>query len=153
MVRHPRTWVAVTPAGPRGRGRSLRCKHRTPGCPVAKRPIAVMSVEVTTPVRWLGDVMGDLSSRRGQIVGIDAREPGHVVHALVPLPGLLHYADDLRSITDGRASYQARFSHHRPADGDEPGDGAGVPAPLRPLGPTLAAGAEAEPPPDPSGAD
>jgi elongation factor G len=107
-----------------------------------------MRVDVATPEVWLGDVMGDLNDRRGQIVGIEARLPDQVVRALVPLPDLLDYAEALRTITDGRATYQARFSHWTTTGGDEPDDGAGVPSPLRPIAPTLEAGAAAEPAPD-----
>src|SRR5207253_10178650 len=64
--------------------------------PVLLEP--VLRVEVTTPENWLGDVMGDLSSRRGQIVGIEAREPNQVVRALVPLERMFGYATDLRSM-------------------------------------------------------
>jgi elongation factor G len=79
------------------------------------RPILlepVMRVEVTTPENWLGDVMGDLSSRRGQIVGIEARDPNQVVRALVPLERMFGYATDLRSMTQGRASYSMEFAEY-----------------------------------------
>jgi elongation factor G len=79
------------------------------------RPILlepVMRVEVTTPEQWLGDVMGDLSSRRGQIVGIEARDPNQVVRALVPLERMFGYATDLRSMTQGRASYSMEFAEY-----------------------------------------
>ena len=114
---------------------------------MAKRRIAVMSLEVTTPENWLGDVMGDLTDRRGQIVGIEAREPNQVVRALIALPGLLDYDQVLHAITAGRATYRARFSHWATAGGDEPDDGAGVPSPPRPTDPTLESGA-AQPPRD-----
>jgi elongation factor G len=71
-----------------------------------------MRVEVTTPENWLGDVMGDLSARRGQIVGIEAREPNQVVRALVPLERMFGYATDLRSMTQGRASYSMEFAEY-----------------------------------------
>jgi elongation factor G len=79
------------------------------------RPILlepVMRVEVTTPEQWLGDVMGDLSSRRGQIVGIEARDPNQVVRSLVPLERMFGYATDLRSMTQGRASYSMEFAEY-----------------------------------------
>jgi elongation factor G len=79
------------------------------------RPILlepVMRVEVTTPENWLGDVMGDLSARRGQIVGIEARDPNQVVRALVPLDRMFGYATDLRSMTQGRASYSMEFAEY-----------------------------------------
>jgi elongation factor G len=73
----------------------------------------VMRVEVVTPENWLGDVMGDLSSRRGQIAGIEAREPNQVVRALVPLERMFGYATDLRSMTQGRASYSMEFAQYQ----------------------------------------
>jgi elongation factor G len=79
------------------------------------RPILlepVMRVEVTTPEQWLGDVMGDLSSRRGQIIGIEARDPNQVVRSLVPLERMFGYATDLRSMTQGRASYSMEFAEY-----------------------------------------
>ncbi len=72
----------------------------------------VMSVEVVTPEQWLGDVMGDLSSRRGSIAGIEAREPNQAVKALVPLERMFGYATDLRSMTQGRASYTMEFAEY-----------------------------------------
>jgi elongation factor G len=78
--------------------------------PVLLEP--VMRVEVVTPENWLGDVMGDLSSRRGQIVGIEARDPNQVVRALVPLERMFGYSTDLRSMTQGRASYSMEFAEY-----------------------------------------
>ena len=107
-----------------------------------------MHVEVTTPEQWLGDVVGDLNRRRGRIVGIEADQPGQLVQALVALPELLDYAQDLQALTHGHATYQTRLSHWVTTDGDEPDEGAGVPSPLRPSSPMLDAKAAAEPPPD-----
>jgi elongation factor G len=78
--------------------------------PVLLEP--VMRVEVVTPENWLGDVMGDLSSRRGQIIGIEARDPNQVVRALVPLERMFGYSTDLRSMTQGRASYSMEFAEY-----------------------------------------
>jgi elongation factor G len=78
--------------------------------PVLLEP--VMRVEVVTPENWLGDVMGDLSGRRGQIVGIEARDPNQVVRALVPLERMFGYSTDLRSMTQGRASYSMEFAEY-----------------------------------------
>jgi elongation factor G len=78
--------------------------------PILLEPL--MRVEVTTPEQWLGDVMGDLSARRGQIIGIEAREPNQVVRALVPLERMFGYATDLRSMTQGRASYSMEFAEY-----------------------------------------
>jgi elongation factor G len=74
----------------------------------------VMSVEVETPEDYLGDVMGNLSSRRGQIQGIGARGNAQQVNALVPLSEMFGYATDLRSSTQGRASYTMQFSSYEP---------------------------------------
>lgn len=80
--------------------------------PVLLEPI--MSVEVTTPEEFLGDVMGDLNSRRGQIEGMDRRANAQVVRAKVPMAEMFGYATDLRSKTQGRASYTMQFSHYSP---------------------------------------
>ena len=74
----------------------------------------VMSVEVETPEEYLGEVMGNLSSRRGQIQGIDNRGNTQQVNALVPLSEMFGYATDLRSATQGRASYTMQFSSYEP---------------------------------------
>jgi elongation factor G len=78
--------------------------------PVLLEPI--MRVEVTVPDDFMGEVMGDLSSRRGHIAGIEARPPNQVVRALVPLAHMFGYSTDLRSKTQGRASYSMEFSHY-----------------------------------------
>ncbi|MGH2459543.1 MAG: elongation factor G [Chloroflexota bacterium] len=75
----------------------------------------IMKVEATAPDEYLGDVMGDLSSRRGHIVGIEARAPNQIVRALVPLAHMFGYATDLRSMSQGRASYSMEFSHYQEA--------------------------------------
>ncbi|HKV54176.1 MAG TPA: elongation factor G [Candidatus Binataceae bacterium] len=79
------------------------------------RPILlepVMQVEVSCPDECMGDVIGDLNSRRGRVLGMDAKGNGQVVKALVPMAETLKYAPDLRSITSGRGSFEARFSHY-----------------------------------------
>ncbi len=81
--------------------------------PVLLEP--VMEVEVTTPEDYLGDVMGNLSSRRGKIQGIDEQGRNKVVKALVPLSQMFGYATDLRSITQGRAVHTMQFSSYEPA--------------------------------------
>ena len=81
--------------------------------PILLEPI--MKVEVTVPDDFMGDVMGDLSSRRGHIVGIESRPPNQVVRALVPLAHMFGYSTDLRSKTQGRASYSMEFSHYQEA--------------------------------------
>jgi len=81
--------------------------------PILLEPI--MRVEVNAPDENLGDVMGDLSSRRGHIVGIEARTTMQIVRALVPLAHMFGYSTDLRSKTQGRASYSMEFSHYQEA--------------------------------------
>ena len=71
-----------------------------------------MSVEVVTPEEFQGSVIGDLSSRRGQIEGMDTRGNASVVRALVPLAEMFGYVMDLRSATQGRASYTMQFDHY-----------------------------------------
>ena len=68
-----------------------------------------MSVEVVTPEEYMGDVMGDLSSRRGRIGGMEARGNTQVVTAHVPLSEMFGYSTDLRSRTQGRATYTMQF--------------------------------------------
>ena len=74
----------------------------------------VMSVEVETPEEYLGDVMGNLSSRRGAIQGMGDRGNAKVVNAEVPLSEMFGYATDLRSTTQGRASYTMQFDSYKP---------------------------------------
>ena len=76
--------------------------------PVLLEP--VMAVEVVTPEEYMGDVIGDLSSRRGKVEGMEQRGTSHVVRALVPLADMFGYATDLRSRTQGRATYTMQFS-------------------------------------------
>jgi len=71
-----------------------------------------MSVEVVTPEEYLGDVMGDLNSRRGRIEGFTARKDAQVIKAIVPLSEMFGYATVLRSMTQGRAIYSMQFSHY-----------------------------------------
>ena len=78
--------------------------------PVLMEP--VMSVEVVTPEEYVGDVIGDLSSRRGRIDGMDVRANARIIRAFVPLVGMFGYATDLRSKTSGRANYSMQFDHY-----------------------------------------
>ena len=80
--------------------------------PVLLEPI--MSVEVVTPEDYMGDVMGDLSSRRGRIEGMEARGSSQVIRAQVPLGDMFGYATDLRSRTQGRATYTMQFNSYQP---------------------------------------
>ena len=73
----------------------------------------VMKVEVIVPDEYLGDVMGDLNSRRGKIEGMDQRKQAQVIKADVPLSNMFGYVTDLRSITQGRAVYHMEFSKYQ----------------------------------------
>ena len=83
--------------------------------PVLLEP--VMNVEVVTPDDYLGDVMGDLSSRRGKIGGMTQRSSARVIGASVPLSEMFGYATSLRSISQGRAVYTMQFSHYEEVPG------------------------------------
>lgn len=72
----------------------------------------VMKVEVVTPEDYLGDVIGDINSRRGQIQGTDSRGNAQTVEAMVPLANMFGYVNQLRSFTQGRAQYSMQFSHY-----------------------------------------
>ncbi len=72
----------------------------------------VMKVEVVTPEDYLGDVIGDLNSRRGQIQGTDTRGIATAVEAFVPLANMFGYVNELRSFSQGRAQYSMQFSHY-----------------------------------------
>lgn len=72
----------------------------------------IMKVEVTTPSEFMGDVMGDLSSKRGQILGTEERSRATIINALVPLSELSGYATQIRSMSQGRASYYMEPSHY-----------------------------------------
>jgi elongation factor G len=72
----------------------------------------VMKVEVVTPEDYMGDVIGDLNSRRGMIQGTDSRGNAQVVEAMVPLANMFGYVNQLRSFTQGRANYSMQFSHY-----------------------------------------
>lgn len=81
--------------------------------PVLLEPI--MKVEVNTPDEYMGDVMGDLNSRRGRILGMETRGVAQIVKAEVPLGNMFGYSTDLRSMTKGRASYAMEFECYREA--------------------------------------
>jgi elongation factor G len=78
--------------------------------PVLLEP--VMAVEVVVPEEYMGDVMGDLSSRRGRVMGMDTRGGAQVINANVPLASMFGYATELRSMTQGRATYTMVFDHY-----------------------------------------
>ncbi|HEX5643644.1 MAG TPA: elongation factor G [Thermoleophilia bacterium] len=78
--------------------------------PVLLEPM--MAVEVVTPADFMGDVMGDINSRRGHIDGMEPRGNAQVINATVPLSTMFGYATDLRSSTQGRATYTMQFKHY-----------------------------------------
>ena len=80
------------------------------GNPVLKEP--VMQVDVLVPEEYMGDVMGDLNSRRGQIQGMEARPGAQMIHSFVPLSEMFGYATELRSRTQGRGQYTMQPSHY-----------------------------------------
>ena len=71
-----------------------------------------MKVEVVLPEEHMGDVIGDLNSRRGHIEGMEGRPGTQIIRALVPLSSMFGYATDLRSRTQGRATYTMHFAHY-----------------------------------------
>jgi elongation factor G len=74
----------------------------------------VMRVEVVTPEDYMGDIIGDLNSRRGQITGMEPRGNGQVVGAMVPLATMFGYVNTLRSLSQGRAQFTMHFDHYEP---------------------------------------
>ena len=78
--------------------------------PVLLEPM--MSVEAVTPEEFVGSVQGDLNSRRGEITGIEMRGTAQAVKAAVPLATMFGYVNNLRSMTQGRATYTMQFSHY-----------------------------------------
>lgn len=78
--------------------------------PVLLEPI--MKVEVLTPEKHMGDVIGDLNSRRGQVQEMNTRGNANVVNAMVPLANMFGYVNNLRSLTQGRANYSMQFDHY-----------------------------------------
>ena len=72
----------------------------------------IMRVEVVTPEDYMGDIIGDLNSRRGQVTGMDQRGNARVVNAMVPLANMFGYVNNLRSMSQGRAQYSMFFDHY-----------------------------------------
>src|SRR5690606_37179252 len=72
----------------------------------------MMKVEVVVPEEYMGDVMGDISSRRGRIEGMEARAGAQVIRGFVPLSEMFGYATNLRSATQGRGQYTMTFDHY-----------------------------------------
>jgi elongation factor G len=83
--------------------------------PVLLEPVE--DVEVVVPEEYMGDVMGDLNGRRGHIAGMEPRAGAQVIRATVPLAQMFGYATDLRSMTQGRATYTMQFSHYAEVPG------------------------------------
>ena len=81
--------------------------------PVLLEPI--MRVEVVVPEEFMGDIIGDLTSRRGHVVSMEARGGSQVINARVPLEKMFGYATDMRSRTQGRATYSMHFDHYEQA--------------------------------------
>ena len=85
----------------------------------------IMKVEVVTPEEYTGSVIGDLNSRRGQIQGQDMRANAVVINAMVPLANMFGYVNQLRSFTQGRASYTMQFDHYEQVPEAEFEEGSG----------------------------
>ncbi len=78
--------------------------------PVLLEP--VMRVEVVTPEEYMGDIIGDLNSRRGNVSSMDSRGNARVITAMVPLANMFGYVNTLRSMSQGRAQYTMHFDHY-----------------------------------------
>ena len=78
--------------------------------PVLLEPI--MSVEVTSPEEYVGDIVGDICSRRGKILGMDSKGKQQIVNAEAPLAEMFGYATNLRSLSSGRATYSMHFEKY-----------------------------------------
>ena len=72
----------------------------------------IMKVEVVTPEEYMGDIIGDLNSRRGQVGGMDSRGNARVIDAMVPLANMFGYVNNLRSMSQGRAQFTMQFDHY-----------------------------------------
>jgi len=72
----------------------------------------IMKVEVVTPEDYMGDIIGDLNSRRGQVGGMDSRGNARVIDAMVPLANMFGYVNNLRSMSQGRAQFTMQFDHY-----------------------------------------
>ena len=78
--------------------------------PVLLEP--VMSLEVTVPMEYMGDVMGNISAKRGKIEGMEAKGNAQIIKAFIPLSGMFGYASSLRSISAGRGTFSMQFAHY-----------------------------------------
>ena len=79
---------------------------------ISSQDIRYMKVEITVPEEYMGDVIGDVNSRRGRIEGMEARNGAQVINAFVPLAEMFGYATDLRSKTQGRGNYSMEVDHY-----------------------------------------
>jgi elongation factor G len=84
--------------------------------PVLLEP--VMKVTVIAPDEFMGDIMGDLNSRRGRVLGMENEGKNQIINAYVPMSEFQTYAPDLRSMTGGRGIYRMEFSHYDEVPGD-----------------------------------
>jgi len=84
--------------------------------PVLLEPI--YDVEVTVPEEYMGEVMGDISGRRGKILGMDSDGHFQIIRAKIPLANLYKYSTTLRSVTAGRGMHKRKFSHYDPVPSD-----------------------------------
>jgi elongation factor G len=83
----------------------------------------IMRVEVVTPDDYMGDVIGDLNSRRGQVTGMDSRDDARVIEAMVPLANMFGYVNTLRSMSKGRAQCTMHFDHYQQVPPGSLGEG------------------------------
>jgi elongation factor G len=72
----------------------------------------IMNIEVTIPEKYTGDVMGDINSRRGKVLGVETRGKSQIIKAKIPQAEILTYINDLTSMTSGKGFYTASFSHN-----------------------------------------
>jgi elongation factor G len=95
--------------------KSFGAAFMTPSLKAAPKLLEpIMRVEVVTPEDYMGDVIGDLNSRRGQVTGMDSRGNARVINAMVPLANMFGYVNTLRSLSKGRAQYSMQFDHYDP---------------------------------------
>ena len=78
----------------------------------------IMKVSIVVPDEFTGDIMGDLNSRRGRVLGMDTEGAKQVINANVPMAEFLRYAPDLRSMTGGRGTFTMEFDHYDEVPGD-----------------------------------
>ena len=74
----------------------------------------IMTLEITTPKEFVGDILGDLNARGGQIIGVESRQVVEKIDAIAPLSRMFGYTTDLRSMSQGRASFTMEFYHFAP---------------------------------------